>query len=124
MEGEKRVAVVVLPAKQRADTHLLDVLFGNDEHIVEFGNEVFFLRLLDEVDDLIGVVERFSACAVRGDFPLNGRNFARDLFGTLQVLPDFGQFLLFFQFFELFGTMIDVERILRFGKHFFEPFEF
>ena len=120
MDGEQGVGAIVLPPQEGADAHLLDVLFGGREHLIELGDEVFLFGLFDEVDDLVCVVEGLPARSVRRDLPLDGGDLTPDLLGALEILPDLGKFLLGTQFFQLFGAVIDVEGVFRLGEGLFE----
>ena len=124
MERHQRVGTVVLAAEERTDTHILDVFFRGGHHLVKLGDKLLFARLLDEIDDLARVVQRFSALFVRADLALDGRDLPPDLCRAFEILPDGGVFLFLFEFFELLVAVVDIKRVLRLAERLFQIFDF
>ena len=118
VERQKRVMRIVRPFQNRADTHILDILIRRLQHAVEFGNQAFVARLLDEVDDLLRVFERGVAFGISADFIFDMRNLPADFRRFFQILPDFRLFLFLFELFEARALVVQIQRVSRFVQPF------
>ena len=113
MQGEKGVVCIVFAAQKGADTHFFQVLFHRFEQAFQLGNEVLFLRFLDEVDDRVHLFQRLFPLFVRMDLALDGGNFPTEFGGFFQILPHFGLFLFRFELGKFSDKNVDVQRFLR-----------
>ena len=139
MQRQKRVIVVVFAAEKGADTHFLDVRLGGGDQSVQFRHKFLFARLLNEVDDFVHVVDGLFALFVGGDPGLHGRYFAPYFFGSFQILPNFGIFLLGFErgklrskppdiqrlgsFFQRGAQRLDLQSVIVRFKHIYQSFQ-
>ena len=96
----------------------LDILIRRLQHAVEFGNQAFVARLLDEVDDLLRVFERGVALGISADFIFDMRNLPADFRRFFQILPDFRLFLFLFELFEARALVVQIQRVSRFVQPF------